>query len=266
MKYNNLMRMFAILLVITIQGGGLCAEDIKLSKKISVGAPLDLIPYVIPDSMTGIELDIVRHALAKEGYSCSVTLYPYLRVMRMLRSRQIDAALTVSVGMVRARKAEFEGLFFSDSHLAFSNVAISLKKKGLHIEVVEDLGGHIFYSFLHAKRILGPSFASFAEKNANYHEFVEADKLISLLFLERADVIIMDLNKFKYYRSRVANIDTARPVKVHKIFPPGDKAVGFTDSKVRDAFNAGVKKLKEAGEYQKIFDLYLNEPVAKSSL
>jgi polar amino acid transport system substrate-binding protein len=80
-----------------------------------------------------------------------------------------------------------------------------------------------------------------------------------MLFKDRADVLVMDINIFKYFRQNIEDMDVSPAVTFFKIFPPTAYKVAFTDETVRDKFNAGLKAIKASGKYAAIFKTYIKE-------
>ena len=225
--------------------------NILSAKQINVGVGLSLEPYIIHKSNTGIELDIIKTVLKKAGYSLKVTYLPFLRIPLYLKDKKIDAATTIN------EASGIKHVYYSDSHIFYQNVVVSLKSKHLNITKVSDLKGLKVIAFQNANKYLGKEFKEVIPKLKFYQELANQKLQVKLLFAKRVDVIILDVNIFKYIRQHLKNIDTKQAVTISKVFPKTYYKVGFLDKKVRDKFNIELRKIKKDGTYNKLFKKYI---------
>ena len=221
------------------------------AQEIRVAVGLALPPYVIPDTNSGMELDIAREALALKGHTIIPVYLPFARVGRALTSRRVDAALTLNEG------AGLKNTYLSNSHIRYQNVAVSLKEQGIKLSKVADLAKYSVFAFQNATRYLGKEFAAMAASSSHYFEKANQATQIKMLFSERIDLIVLDINIFKYYRQNEAEIDTSAPVTLHKLFPPTFYKVSFLDAGLRDQFNEGLTELRRTGKYDEIIGKYI---------
>jgi polar amino acid transport system substrate-binding protein len=74
--------------------------------------------------------------------------------------------------------------------------------------------------------------------------------------------VLSDRYIFKYFakKLKLMHLLDMQEVEEHKLTvdKPADYRPVFRDNKIRDDFNVGLQKLKESGEYQKIYDKYIN--------
>lgn len=220
------------------------------AKTVKVAVGLSLPPYVIQDSKSGMEFDVVKKVLEMSGHQMEAVFVPFARVVTLMEQGKVDAAMTVNPGSgIKAN--------YSDSHITYQNFAITLKSKGFNISNVADLGKHSVAAFQNAKKYLGPDFASMSAANGKYREYPEQVAQNKLLYAGRVDVVVGDKNIFNHYNSQVkAMVDTSQEVVFHEVFPATPYSVAFKDKAIADAFNANLKKLKESGEYDKILNKY----------
>ena len=100
------------------------------------------------------------------------------------------------------------------------------------------------------------------EGNAQYREVADQIVQLVLLFKERTDVIVMDLNIFNYFRKqaqtlqRLTDAELNEPVTVHQIFPPTAYRFAFRTERQRDDFNAGLAAIQANGVYAQLFKKY----------
>lgn len=219
-------------------------------KELTVAVGLALPPYNIPETNSGIEMDIVREALQNKGYAIKAKYVPFARVRREFMNREVDAALTINPDSgIKA--------FYSDKHLVCQNVVVSLKKNNFKINTINDLKDKGVLAFQDATLYLGRDFASMAKQNAQYKEIAKQELQINLLYSNRVDAIVLDKNIFYHHRKHNDMVDTSQPIDIWQIFPPTPFSVAFVDEKVRDDFNEGLKQLRESGRYDEIIKKYI---------
>lgn len=239
---------FAVLLVAIFQIAALqtvSAEELKLA------VSLTLPPFVFADTDSGIDLEIVKEALASKGYTVKPVYVVYGRTAADLNAGKVDGALTVN------KERGLDNVYLSDQYICYQNVAVSLESKGYHITEIKDLADKKIIAFQDATKILGPDFAKAAKSSPSYYEIPDQENQVALLFKNRTDVIVMDINIFKYYQQNTKKADTSQAVDIAKLFPASCYSVGFISEKVRDDFNKGLKGLRESGRYDEIFKKYI---------
>ena len=98
-----------------------------------------------------------------------------------------------------------------------------------------------------------------ARNNGKYVEFAHQDGQVKMLFSMRADVVIIDINIFKYLRQQLQAMgdNVSAEVAIHEIFAPTPYRVAFKSKALCDAFNDGLKKLKSDGKYNAIVEKYI---------
>lgn len=213
---------------------------------------LALPPYVIKEGDKGMELDVVREILEKQGYTIHPVYLPLARVVEHMADGTVDAALTVN------EAAGLNNAFFSDSHITYQNSVISLAKHNFQIESVNDLADKSVMAFQYAKIYLGEDFAFMANKNGQYTENARQSTQIRMLFAGKVEAIVLDTNIFRFYRnSEKKYVDTSQPITTHNIFPSSHYRVAFKNKAARDKFNKGLEALKKSGRYDEIIRQYI---------
>ncbi|MFC3149923.1 substrate-binding periplasmic protein [Litoribrevibacter euphylliae] len=235
-----------VTLLISLFSSSLFADHLKLA----VG--LALPPYVIADNDSGMELDIVREALRLSGHTSEPVYLPFGRVPKSVEEGASDAALTVT------ESSGLNNVHYSDSHITYQNVAVSLAVNKFPINSVADLSSRSVIAFQDATKYLGGQFANMASSNKRYSEKAKQSKQITMLFAERVESVVMDINIFKYFRAAEQKVKTDSDVTIHEIFEPSHYKVGFRRQQHRDDFNKGLKQLKESGQYEAILKKYVN--------
>lgn len=211
-------------------------------------------PFVIPESHSGIEIDIVREALAISGHEFIPQYYPMARIAISFKSRKVDVVM-MDVG----EDMSVFGGHYGDPPVIYDNVFITLKESNITIKKPDDLKNLMVNSFIGAQKRypkwLGPlSAEKYSEKN---------DQSVQPLVLEmkRYDVVLCDKNIFKYYFKLAQKSPRFKglPVVEHSftVENPDDYRPVFYDKKIRDDFNLGLKTLQKNGRIKAIYDKYL---------
>ncbi len=240
--------MFRILLSIVLF---LMGTETVYAAQVRIAVGLALPPYVLSEKDSGMEMDIVKAALKKKGHTVKPIYLPFLRVVETLDAGGAEAALTVN------ESSGMKGIHYSNTHITYQNVAVGLASKSLTVKNIVDLGQYSVIAFQNATKYLGPDFSVMTKSNKRYTEKAQQDKQIAMLYSDRTDLIVMDINIYKYYKKLEKRVSTDAKVDVFEVFPPTNYKVGFRGSKLRDDFNSGLKELKDSGEYQKIIDSYV---------
>lgn len=219
------------------------------AKDLTLVAGLSLPPYIIQESNSGMEFEIIKEALTAKGHTVKLKYVPFVRIA--VDYKNYDGAITIN------ESSGIDGNY-SDVVITYKNYAISLKEKGISVNSVKDLTDKKVVAFQNATKYLGPEFAAIAKANPNYTEQGQQALQVKILYSGRVDLIVSDINIFKYYRQQVKDIDTSADVTLHEIFQGVDYKALFNDPTVRDDFNAGLKMLRASGKYDEIINKYVN--------
>lgn len=257
----------AIMFLVVCSHHSASAAAVKLAPKekrtLTLLAGQAMPPYICSASNSGLELDIVRQALALEGYQLQTVHVPLARVPRQLMSNGVDGALTLTESL------PLSGVYLSKSHIRYDNVLVSLAQFGLSLDRLSELAAKSLVAFQNADHYLGQEFQQAVANNPRYREHHDQAKQVAMLFKERTQLIVIDKNIFKYYW-RLLKHDRSderfqQGVRYHRLFPPSDYRVGFVKPQWRDAFNRGLAKLRASGSYKKLLDRYLDCPSSLKS-
>ncbi len=226
---------------------------VSAQTQIKAVVGLSLPPYIMQGADNGVDADIVRQALQVENYTLKLEYVPFARVSVSMATKTADAAFPIN------EASGVTGVYYSDSHISYQNVVVGLKSRGLKVASVADLKNLRVVAFGEARNYLGPDFAAMAKGNKNYYEIADQESQVKMLFKDRADVVVMDINIFKYFRQNIKDMDVSQEVTYYKIFPPTAYKVAFTSKQVCEKFNAGLKALRASGKYDLIFKTYITE-------
>ena len=229
--------------------------SIKASE-VSVAFGETIPPFVIPEGHSGIEVDIVREALAVRGHILKPIYMPVARIPLTFKNRKVDVIM-MDVGT----DIKLLGGYYGNPAVSYDNVFITLKKNKIVIKKPEDLAGLRINSFIGAQkrypRWLGKlSTEKYIEKNDQSSQPL-------LLSLGRYDVILSDRNIFKYHslisqkNPRFKNF----PIEEHDFVTvkPKDYRPVFYSKKIRDDYNFGLNSITKSGLVKNIYDNYLKK-------
>ncbi len=235
----------------------LCVTSPVVSKeKLKVAFGNALAPWVIPETHNGIIIDLITEALEPAGYEIIPLYYPYARRIKSYKSGLVDATCDMNINTIQK-----EGLvgFFTDEAYTYENFAVSLKEKGYQFKHLNELGNLRLLSWQGAIAHLGDEYAKMASNNPYYREIHDQESQVKMLFRKHIDVIQLDKQIFKHYRAKIAlkgKIDTMVKVDRFPLFGKSPNGFLFRSSKIRNKFNQQLKRLKESGQYDAIFERY----------
>lgn len=224
------------------------ADEIKMT--FSVSAP----PYSFDETGTGIEIDIIREALAVHGHTLTPIFVPAKRILFDFKLGEVDAASKDQAQEL----GDYKG-YFGDTYVQLHDVMFSLEEKNIDIKEPSDLKGLRVVAFQtasdHYKNWLGG-----LKEDPNYSETVDQSLQVKMLHRGRADVIVADRNIIAYL-TKLEEEQGAIPLKPTKITdfsePWGYRPI-FRSEKLRDEFNDGLREVISSGRRQEIIENYLN--------
>ena len=219
--------------------------------EVHVGMGLPKPPYIMESGTAGLDFDIARQALAAGGYKLVGHMLPQTRALAMLRAGQLDGMLSVTEGIGGQD-------YFTDNYIVYQNVATTLSSRNLNVQQIEDLSRYSVAAFQNASMVLGDRFSVMAGAHSDYRELPSQATQNKLLFTGRVDVVVGDRLIFQYFSKTLEpKIDNRQAVTFHRIFPESPRRAVFRDSRVRDAFNTGLKAIRANHSYEAIARQYL---------
>ena len=225
------------------------------AKELALATSLSIPPYILKDSNSGIQLEIVKEALKVKGYEIREMVYASnKRVQKMFEQNKVDGIINLA--------SNLPNVFYSDTIIEYENVAIALKKHNFKINNIDDLKDKNVLAFQNANKFLTADFSAMAKKNRRYKEVINQIAQVHNLYKERTEVIVMGKRIFLYFRNQAKlkqskTIGLSNPITIYKIFPPTPRRMGFHTQQLRDEFNNGLKQIKISGKYQNLVDKYL---------
>lgn len=226
-----------------------------IANEVTVSAGLTRSPYLMVNTKNGIEIDIVKEALLRAGHYANFRYHPYRTGFRKFKDNEFDALLLANTSV------PIGDVFFSKPYITYQNVAISLTKNKLTVNDIDDLVGKKVIAFSQATKYLGDSFLAKTRNFLLYKELLQVPQQIKMLFSGRVDVIIIDINIFKYFFNKLETsaVDMTQGYKVHPIFNPYPYSVAFHSKELAGAFDQGLAQLKESGGIKRIIDRYIEK-------
>lgn len=232
------------------------AVDVKEQQRVlKVGVSFSIPPWVIRDSNSGIELDILREALESEGFSIKPVYVPFSRAYELFDQAQLDIVINA--------KRQMTGTgYLSEPVVRFQNVAISLASKGFPEQFdLSFMGDKSVVAFQKASQLLGNGFGNVMRSNPYYEEVARQYLQLNLLFIREVDFIVMDKSIFGYFWNDAMKMSLNKPsyskeIRFHSVFPPSAYSFLFHNEGLRDVFDDALDRMKMDGSYKAIFERY----------
>jgi polar amino acid transport system substrate-binding protein len=230
--------------------------SIANGKVVVMAFSQEIPPYIFEKNNTGIEIDIISSSLEFKGHTLKPLYFPLGRVPIAFSHNLVDAAMG-DMGVNLALK----GGFYADPAVIYDNVFITLKSKDISITSPSDLDSLHVVSFQGAENRY-PNWLQKVVAERRFFGVSDQFTQVKLLYLGRYEVVLCDRYIFKHIVNQLKLTDDFEVMEVdeHTFInvDPADYRPVFRDKQIRDDFNLGLKKLKESGEYQKIYDRYMD--------
>lgn len=224
--------------------------QVTAAPELRIGIGLTKPPYIMEGGETGLEYDIVDEALQAGGYKMVAISLPPARALALMQVGQLEGMTTITEGI--GGKG-----YFSNDYIAYQNVAITLKQRNIKLSRIADLSRYSIAAFQNATLILSPEYAAAVAGHTDYREYPQQLTQNKLLYAGRVDIVIGDRLVFHHLTQHISRgVDTSQPITIHPLFPPTPRKAVFRDEKVRNAFNAGLKKIHQNGTYSSILAKY----------
>lgn len=229
-------------------GGGSGSSAGSGGKVLKVGSSVDFAPFEFQDETQkeyqGFDMDLIR-AIGKEmGYEVEIQNIGFDGLIPALEAKNIDAIISgVTINDERKQK-----VLFSDPYYQ-SGLAIVVREDNQDIHTFQDLKG----------KKVAIQIGTTSAKEVHKIEGVEAKELntSSDCFMELkaggVDAVVNDRPVNDYYITRS---DTKGVKSLQDLLTSEDYGIAMNkDSQdLQKEVNAALKKLKDNGEYQKIYD------------
>ena len=190
----------------------------------------------------GVEIEIIKAAYAAKGHSLKFSISGYSRLLKRIAEKKFDFASPLP------ESVDIPGIIRTDTFLPFQDVALTWTESKIKIQSVTDLEGKSVTAYQNATVVLGEQYAN-AVKRSEYREVAKRETPLNLLSLRRTDVVIGE----KHILTAISEkLHGPGKVTVHPIFPIINYGGGVWNEKLRQDFNAGLKIIRENGDYNRI--------------
>lgn len=219
------------------------------ARQIDVVVGWDKPPYVVAESHSGFELELVRQILAELGHDILPIYVPFGRTPRLINARGADIGLTMNA------RHPIDNAILSNVYVVYQNVAVTLKKRNLVIKDVYDLRRHSVAAFQTASHVLGEAYREVVSQHPSYIEIPQQLRQVRLLLAGSVDVAVMDRNIFTHLRSKEPEERQAE-VDIHTLFGVSPYRAAIVDDELRRQFNQTLATFIEDGRYQALIDQF----------
>lgn len=206
-------------------------------------------PYIYKKEKSGFEIELLKGVLKSMGHQTIFHALTFIHPEKLIKSDMVDVLMTVNNNVIS------DNTLLSDSYVNYQNVAISLAKSQIKINNIKELDKYNVVAFKAASKLLGSEFGAMSDTHEHYFEVENQLKQVSLLFSGKADVIIIDMNIFNFYREQVM-LQTGASVDYHEIFPITEYKVAFHEKALVSTFNQTLAEFKRSNEYELLLEKY----------
>lgn len=219
---------------------------------LRVAFSLDKPPYVIRDTESGLEVEILRRVFLDMGYEMTPIFQPPARSVRSLELGRVDAMATIT---------NMPKFHLSEPYITFKNFAWTLKDRKIDLKALNDLGRYRVMAFQNARYFFGSQYNKAVEKNSNYEEYADQKRQLKMLFADRVDVIICEERTLQINKKDIEGTSKKKlpELQKHALFGESRYSVAFRDVKLRDSFNESLEKLDSQKAFRAIYKKYTEE-------
>lgn len=243
--------MYALALTLIILSCNVRAEE---SIKLQLLAGLPKPPYIMKENGAGLQLEIIRESLALSNVEVEFIHMPLGRQINSYRQLMLDGIITLPI--------DYQGadVYLSAPYVNYQNVAISLASNDFRIDDISDLTDKSILAFQNASLFLGDFYKQLTAKAPYYEEIADQSKQMRSLYEQKVQIVIADINIYKYFIKENRDGIYHKATSVHQIFSERPYAIGFRDEAMSEKFSSGLMALKQSGKYQSIIDKYIGKP------
>jgi polar amino acid transport system substrate-binding protein len=226
------------------------------TEPVRFGFGFDKPPYVIGRTGEGLEIDIAKAALQVTGLDLKIDFFDKKSLLPALKMKRVDAV---------ASTHDLEHRFCAvPNFIKYQIVAISKAANKISITQIDQLENKHVVAWGEAWKDLGESYRklfnpeSLYRNNDHYFEARDQYSQNAMFWAGRANVIIVDMSTFNWFRHTMANqYPTNKPIVIHKIFPPITRfPVLFNSKSLCYRFKKGLFAIKKNGLYNKLYTDY----------
>ena len=244
-----LSSVFALFVLLTTSASDCLAGE----KTVMVSVDHATQPFTLPDSDSGLQVEIIRAAFASQSTQVTFVFLSSKRTALAFKSGLVDVLTDDKPG---------NNVTSVHSHwpvMTFRNQAITFAPKHLKLNSIADLRKLRVVAFQEARLYLGDEFAAMAKHNSGYLELPHMPS--RMLSLDRADVIVSQPDIFRFNLTSESSPSQTHQVfesfEYHDILPAANQYwFGFRDEELRDRFERGIAAIYANGEIDALFLKY----------
>jgi len=223
-------------------------EEKKTKKTINVGMHMDFVPFEFTENgehnVKGFDVDVMKAIGNELGYEITFLDYSYDDLFDVLEKGNIDAVISaVSITDERKERMSFTEPYFE------SGLVVAVRADNSDIKGFTDLPG---------KRVavaVGTTGAITVreQKSLDVLELRTAEDTFSALLAGKVDAVVNDKPMIYYYLNthKDANIKVLPEIYQNEYY---GIAVKKDNKELLDKLNDALKKIKEKGVYDKIYE------------
>lgn len=223
------------------------------AKGLSVGLG-NFKPYFIREQNSGLFTEIIKETFSLMPQYKIIFKWdrPLKRLAYELDNGKLDAAALII--------SKSDNTYLSEPIFRFTDVAVTLKSRKLVISSISDLKDKSVVTYYGAKIFLGEEFAIMAQTHPKYVELPVPMSQAKMVAEGRYEVSVGDIYVFlQSIKEWKDGKFKPEQFDFHRLFPDKYTYMGFREKKVCDEFNQALKRIKENGKYEALYQKYLQE-------
>ncbi len=230
----------------TLVAGFLCSIFFAVSamadEEIIIAIDGGIPPYVYPDTVEGIDVDIIKKAAELGGLKIKFLVSPYNRVERLLLEGKVQAAVSYTP------KSE-HGAVSQPIRYWFDGLIV---RQGIDFSR-ENWANLNWSTFPAVEAALGDEILNIAPYLKTAEIIDNTPQAARMMHGRRTDVYVGDMVAFKHFFEETRPKENSVEFDVVHTYTPVPYYLMFVDKQNRDAFNRGLAALKESGQYEWIW-------------
>ena len=238
------MKIKIIILFVTI------FSSASFASRFDVVVGLAKPPYVIQDTNSGFEIELVSAVLKRMNKSPNFVFVPFGRTVRMLHSDRVDSIMTVNTNLINDLSV------LSDTYIVYQNVVVTRKSDNFQLKNLNELSNLSIAAFQNANKILGVDYGEQVKRSPSYVEIANQKNQTKLLFEKKVQALVMDINIFRALSPTVGGTSDFSDVDIHYIFPKSPYKMAFKNKENIPEFNHALSEFKSTDQYQQLIEKY----------
>ena len=224
------------------------------SKPTTIAFTFSMPPYLNADNTGGIELDLIQSALSTVGYqNIKILNVHYKRAIELTKQGKVDAIVSNQSNTTYSK--HIPNIITSDKTLDYVDCAITLRKREISLNSINDYYDKSIWAFKSASEVLGSDFNAMTRENKSYTENFDQLKQVDMLAMERIDVAISDRNIFSAKLKSNKKYESPQ-FEFHSISPTTPRVIRSLNQALIDKFNQGLVLIRKNGQYDQIIERY----------